>query len=128
MSARVVDWALALLVGALATTGALTLFAGARHDAWVFDLHDALSAAIAVALVLKLRRVWPRVMVTARWDRRTIAGVLGSLSAVAALVSGLFWSTGVTPDPAGFSLLAWHEALGAVLLVVIAVHMLLRAK
>ncbi len=128
MSARVVDWALALLVGTLVATGALTLFAGARHDAWVFDLHDALSIALAVVLAFKLRRVWPRVRAAQRWDRRTIAGVLGSLFAITALTSGFLWSTGFTATAAGFSLLAWHEALGVVLLSAVAVHMVLRAK
>lgn len=128
MTARAVDWALALLVSALAATGALTLFAGAGHDAWVFDLHDALAVAIAAVLVLKLRRVRPRVTTAERWDRRTLAGVLGTLLAITALASGFLWSGGATPQLAGFSLLAWHEALGAVLLLVVAAHMVLRAK
>jgi DMSO/TMAO reductase YedYZ molybdopterin-dependent catalytic subunit len=117
-----------MLVGALVTTGALTLFAGSPRDAWVFDLHDALSVAIALLLVVKLRRVWPRVANSARWDRRTAAGVLGTLFAIAALASGFLWSSGATPDLAGYGLLAWHEALGAVLLVVVGVHIFLRAK
>src|SRR5581483_5220171 len=128
MSARVVDWALAMLVGALAATGTLTLFAGTRHDAWVFDVHDAVSLALAVVLVLKLRRVWPRVSTAERWDGRTFAGVLGTLFAILALLSGVLWSSGATPHPAGFSLLAWHEALGAVLVLAVAAHMVLRAK
>ncbi len=128
MAARVTDWGLAALVLALVASGALTLFAGSPGDAWVFATHDALGAAIALLLVIKLRRVWPRVASAGRWDRRTFVGLLAVLFALAALGSGLLWAEGVTPAPAGYGLLSWHDALGAVLALAVAVHMVLRAK
>jgi DMSO/TMAO reductase YedYZ molybdopterin-dependent catalytic subunit len=128
VTARVTDWGLAALVAALLASGALTLFAGARGDAWVFALHDALGVAIALLLVVKLRRVWSRLTKAARWDRRTIAGTLAAALAIAVLGSGLLWAGGETPSPAGYSLLSWHDALGAVLAAVVVGHMVLRAR
>lgn len=117
-----------MLVLALAATGAVTLFAGSQGDAWVFDLHDALSVAIAALLVPKLRRVWPRVRTRKRLDRRTMAGVIATFLVTGGLASGFLWSDGATLHPASFSLLAWHEAFGSFLVVVVAVHMVVRAK
>jgi DMSO/TMAO reductase YedYZ molybdopterin-dependent catalytic subunit len=128
VTARGTDWGLAALVVSLIATGVLTLFAGGSGDAWVFAAHDVLGIVVALLLVVKLRRVWSRVAALARWDKRTIAGVLGILFASAVLGSGLLWASGVTPALAGFSLLAWHDAFGAVLALAVAAHMALRAK
>jgi DMSO/TMAO reductase YedYZ molybdopterin-dependent catalytic subunit len=128
VAARVTDWGLAVLVAALVASGGLTLFAGSPGDAWVFAAHDVLGVGILLLLALKLRRVWARVFRAARWDRRTIYGVVGALLAVAALVSGLMWADGVTPDVAGYSLLSVHDALGVALVLGIAAHMVARAK
>jgi DMSO/TMAO reductase YedYZ molybdopterin-dependent catalytic subunit len=128
VAARVTDWGLAALVVALVASGVLTLFAGSPGDAWVFAAHDVLGGAIALLLVVKLRRVWPRVVAAARWDRRTIVGVLATTFALAALGSGVLWAEGVTPTLAGYGLLAWHDALGAVLVLAVGLHMVLRAK
>ena len=128
MTARVTDWGLAALVAALVASGGLTLFAGSSSDAWVFAAHDVLGVVIGLLLVVKLRRVWSRVAKAARWDERTIVGVLGVAVVVATLGSGLLWAAAGTPDVAGYSLLSVHDALGVVLAVVVAVHMVLRAK
>jgi DMSO/TMAO reductase YedYZ molybdopterin-dependent catalytic subunit len=128
VTARGTDWGLAALVASLIATGVLTLFAGSSHDAWVFDVHDALGVAIALLLVFKLRRVWSRIVTPRRWDGRTTAGLAGTAIVVTALASGWMWSAGVSPALAGYSLLAWHEALGAVLAIVVLAHMLGRAK
>jgi DMSO/TMAO reductase YedYZ molybdopterin-dependent catalytic subunit len=128
VTARGTDWGLAALVALLMVTGALTLFAGSSADEWVFVAHDALGFAIVLLLAFKLRRVWPRLRQPRGWDGTTMAGVLGTALVVAALGSGLLWSDGATPHPGGYSLLAWHDALGAVLAVAIACHMVFRAK
>jgi hypothetical protein len=128
VTARVTDWGLAALVLCLIATGVLTLFAGSADDAWVFAAHDALGVAIVLLLVVKLRRVWSRVAAAARWDRRTMVGVLGIVFAAGALGSGVLWAVGVTPDLVGYSLLSWHDTLGAVVALTVAVHMVLRAK
>jgi cytochrome b561 len=128
VTARGTDWGLAALVASLIATGVLTLFAGSSHDAWVFDAHDALGVAIALLLVVKLRRVWARIASPQRWDRRTAAGIAGTALVAATLISGWLWSGGVTPDLAGYSVLGWHESLGAALAIVVVAHMFARAK
>jgi DMSO/TMAO reductase YedYZ molybdopterin-dependent catalytic subunit len=128
VAARVTDWGLAALVALLTATGVLTLFAGSPGEAWVFAAHDGLGVAIALLLVVKVRRVWPRMATAARWDRHTLVGVLGIAFAAGALGSGLLWANGFTPDLAGYSVLSWHDAFGAVLILAVAVHMVLRAK
>jgi DMSO/TMAO reductase YedYZ molybdopterin-dependent catalytic subunit len=128
VTARVTDWGLAVLVAALVASGGLTLFAGSPGDAWVFAAHDALAGAIALLLVVKLRRVWSRVARPARWDRRTAAGVLAIAVVAVTLGSGVLWADGVTPNLAGYSLLSVHDALGAALVLVVTVHVILRAK
>lgn len=128
MTPRGTDWGLAALVASLIATGVLTLFAGSSHDAWVFDAHDALGVAIALLLVVKLRRVWPRIASPQRWEGRTAAGVAGAVIVLATLASGWLWSSGLTGALAGYSVLGWHEALGAALAVVVVAHMVARAK
>ncbi|MGZ4187585.1 MAG: molybdopterin-dependent oxidoreductase [Solirubrobacteraceae bacterium] len=128
MTARGTDWGLAALVALLIATGVLTLFEGSSHDAWVFAAHDALGGAIAVLVVVKLCRVWSRIRALARWDNRTAAGVSVAALVIATLVSGWLWSTGADATIAGYSLLGWHDALGALLAVLVVAHMALRAK
>jgi DMSO/TMAO reductase YedYZ molybdopterin-dependent catalytic subunit len=125
---RGTDWGLAALVASLIATGALTLFAGSSGDAWVFAAHDALGFAIALLLIVKLRRVWPRVVAPSRWNGPTIAGLAGIAFVALTLVSGWLWASGATPAPAGYSLLSWHDALGVVLAVIVVAHMVLRAR
>jgi hypothetical protein len=128
VTARVTDWGLAVLVAALVASGGLTLFAGSQGDAWVFAAHDVLAAAIALLLVVKLRRVWSRVTKAVRWDRRTIVGVVGVAVVAVTLATGALGADGETADVAGYSLLSVHDAMGVVLAVVVTVHVLLRAK
>ncbi|MGI8712856.1 MAG: molybdopterin-dependent oxidoreductase [Solirubrobacteraceae bacterium] len=128
VAARVTDWGLGALVAVLIASGVLTLFAGSEGDAWVFVAHDISGVAIGLLLVIKLRRVWSRVTSSTRWDRRTIVGVLATLFALGALGSGVLWAAGITPAAAGYSLLAWHDAFGAVLALAVIAHMCARAK
>lgn len=128
MTARGTDWGLAALVASLIATGALTLFAGGSDDAWVFGAHDVLGVAILVLVAIKLVRVWPRIKARRRWDGRTGAGLIAALLALAALASGLLWAAGADAPIAGYSLLSWHDALGAVLALAVGAHMLVRAR
>ena len=56
------------------------------------------------------------------------AGIGASLAVVGCFVAGFLWSQGVVVAPAGYSLLSWHDALGAILAIAVAVHMVVRAK
>jgi DMSO/TMAO reductase YedYZ molybdopterin-dependent catalytic subunit len=128
MTARATDWTLAVLVVIGFATGGLTLYSGDVREAWVFTLHGAAGVALAAALSWKLRRVLPRLRHPELRDVHTPAGLAALAVVVSALCTGIAWSTGATPSPLGFSLLAWHEALGAALLPAVAIHASARAR
>jgi DMSO/TMAO reductase YedYZ molybdopterin-dependent catalytic subunit len=128
VSPRGTDWSLALGVAVLAATGTLTLFAGTPGSAWVFDVHAAAGLALLLLLWWKFRRVLRRLVDPRRWDRRTGAGAAAALLVIAALGFGIAWSSGADVGLGGFTLLAWHDFLGALLVFAVAVHMLWRAK
>jgi hypothetical protein len=114
---RGTDWTLAVLVAAMAVTGALTLFGGPV----VFAVHDVAGLALGGVLVWKLRRV----------ARRAFAHRLGPLAAVlvlGTLVTGVLWSSAVHPRAFGYNPLNLHGVLGTGLVAAVAAHMLARAK
>src|SRR4051812_1953530 len=125
---RGTDWSLALLVALGLATGLSTWFAGSHASAWVFAAHAVLGTALALVLGWKLRRVWARVVSTARWDGRTGMG-LGALALVVfALGSGVAWSTGANVAFGGMSLLGWHVVLGLGLGGLVLAHAIARAR
>jgi DMSO/TMAO reductase YedYZ molybdopterin-dependent catalytic subunit len=128
MTPRATDWGLAVLVSIGFATGGLTLYAGAGSDAWVFALHGAAGFALAALVGWKLRRVWPRLRHARLRDRHSCVGTAALVVVCAALASGAAWSSGITPGPLGFSLLAWHEAFGATLIAVVAWHSATRLR
>jgi DMSO/TMAO reductase YedYZ molybdopterin-dependent catalytic subunit len=127
LSPRGTDWSLALLVAILVATGVLTWFSGDKGDAWVYAVHGAAGGALALLLIWKLGRAAARLR-PARWDRRTAWGAAALTLVVATLASGWIWITAGRIDLAGYTLLAWHTVLGAVLGVAVATHLALRAK
>ena len=126
MTPRGTDWGLALLVAIAVGTGLATWFAGSPGAAWVFGAHTAGGTVIAFVLVYKLRRVLPRLL--ARRDAAARPASLALGLVVAALGSGYVWASGGSSSIAGFTLLAWHAALGGVLALGVLLHALLRAK
>lgn len=128
MTPRGTDWGLALVVALLFATGMASLFAADPGDAWVFVAHDVLAFALAGLLVVKMRRVWARLVHPALWDRQVKAGVLATGFVAAALVSGWLWSSGGRISIGGFTLLSWHLVLGWVLAAAVAVHAFLRRR
>jgi DMSO/TMAO reductase YedYZ molybdopterin-dependent catalytic subunit len=127
MTPRGTDWSLAALVALLFSTGLLSLISGRTSDAWVFTLHGLGGFALAFVTVVKLRRVWPRLH-PRRWERRSLAGMLGTLVVVATLASGWVWSSGGDLYVAGFNLLNWHITFGFVVAGAVLWHALIRAK
>ena len=119
MTPRGTDWSLALLVAAGVATGLATWFAGAPGSTWVFAAHGVAGGSLVCVLVVKLRRVLPRLAPAS-------AGALGLVAAV--LVSGLVWTSAGSASIGGFSVLVWHGALGAALAALVLVHALARAK
>ena len=126
MTPRGTDWGLALLVAIAVATGLGTWFAGSPGAAWVFGAHAVGGTVIAFALVYKLRRVLPRLW--ARPDRRNAAGIAALGLVLAALGSGYVWASAGKLSFGGFTLLAWHAALGGALALGVLAHALLRAK
>jgi hypothetical protein len=106
----------------------LSLISGRTSDAWVFALHGMSGAALGLVVGWKLRRVWHRVVAPWRWDRRTIAGLLATLSVGLTLASGWIWSNGGDISVAGFNLLNWHITLGVLLTLAVALHGRVRGK
>jgi DMSO/TMAO reductase YedYZ molybdopterin-dependent catalytic subunit len=119
LTPRGTDWSLAALVAALAASGGLVLWAGSPGRSWVYASHALAGFALAFVLVHKLRRVARRI-----GTRR--AGTLALAVVALTLVSGLAWSTAGPISLAGFTLLAWHDALGAALAAAVLVHALAR--
>src|SRR4051794_41841619 len=89
-----------------------SLFAAAPGDEWVFVAHDVLAFALAGLLVVKLRRVWARLVHPAEWDRQVKAGVLATIFVAAALGSGPLWAGGGGGSLAGVPLLAGPPVAG----------------
>lgn len=123
MTSRGTDWWLAALVAALFATGLLGYFSGGPGDAWTIAAHDALGFALAALLVVKLRRVWRRLV-----ERRPPSGLAALAFVALTLLTGWLWATGASGDLGGYSVLVWHTALGASLTLAVAVHLAVRAK
>ncbi len=121
MTPRGTDWSLAGLVALGLASGVLTWFAGAPGDAWILFAHGVAGAALAALVVIKVRRVTRRLS-------RVSAGT-GAVALVAAvLLSGAIWSTAGAHAVAGYTVLFWHGALGAVLGLGVLAHARVRAR
>src|SRR5216683_455549 len=128
MSPRLTDWSIALATVIAFMTGVVSLIAGHPQEWLIFVLHAIGGFWLLLLLWGKLRRVWPRLIHSRRWDRRTIFGSLALLLVTLALGSGIWWANGGAWDFAGYNLLNWHIALGFVLTAAIVLHMFARAK
>jgi hypothetical protein len=116
---RGTDWSLAGLVALGLASGVLTWFAGAPGDAWVFFAHGVAGAALAVVVVVKVRRVARRL---------AGSGVLALGLVATVLVSGVVWATAGAQAVGGYTVLFWHGALGALLGLGVLAHARVRAK
>jgi hypothetical protein len=116
---RGTDWSLALLVAAGVASGLATWFAGSPGAAWVFAAHAVAGLGLLAVLVVKLRRVLPRLGVASAAALGLVALVLGS---------GLVWAFAGRTSVGGYTVLAWHAALGGALAAVVLTHALARAK
>jgi DMSO/TMAO reductase YedYZ molybdopterin-dependent catalytic subunit len=129
MTSASVDRLLALLVVLLATTGLVSLRAGAPNEGWVFVVHGVLAGCLLVAVVLKLRASLPRAVGSRRW-RRLALGLTVSLVTLAALTGGYTWVASgeiLWLDIAGlirWTVLTLHAWLGLILVPLVVVHLL----
>ena len=81
---RGTDWSLALLVAAGVASGLATWFAGSPGSAWVYGAHAVAGASLAVLVVVKLRRVLPRLAAPSVAAASLVVLVLGT---------GVVWSS-----------------------------------
>src|SRR3954470_12117302 len=105
-----------------------SLFAASPGEGWVFVVHDVLAFVLAGLLVVKMRRVWRRLVGADDWDRLVKPGVIATALVAAALVSGWVWSGGGRVSLAGFTLLSWHLVLGWALTAAVALHAFIRRR
>jgi DMSO/TMAO reductase YedYZ molybdopterin-dependent catalytic subunit len=122
MTPRGTDWSLAALVTALVVSGLLS-WDGLAGTTWIIPAHDILGLALVGIVVVKGRRVLHRPR-----DGRSTAGLVAMAFVIATLGSGVIWAAVGSPSIAGFTLLAWHVALGFVLFLAVAIHLGIRAK
>jgi DMSO/TMAO reductase YedYZ molybdopterin-dependent catalytic subunit len=120
---RLVDWSILIVVGFAVATGLLTLISGQPSEAVVFVLHGMGGLALVVLLFWKLRRVRPRLTNRAAWNRGTVISILLTVLALAALATGLVWTSGVTFTVGPWLLLFVHMALGVLVVPVLLVHL-----
>jgi hypothetical protein len=131
MSSASLDRLLAILLAAMAASGLLTLRSGSADSTWVYVLHGVLAGALLSAVLVKLRRSFPR---AARAGRR-VRLALGSL--VVLLVSssigaGYLWVAAghilrVDVSPIGsVTVLTLHVWLGIAVAPVLLLHLLPR--
>jgi cytochrome b561 len=128
MSPRLIDWSLALTCALAFMTGVVSLVSGHPEEWLIFAAHGAAGLWLALLLWGKLRRVLPRLARPRLWDRRTVLGALAVVIVALALGTGIGWVVGGTLYFLDWGLLNWHILLGFALTVLIASHMLARAK
>jgi hypothetical protein len=125
---RGTDWGLALLVCVLFATGLESWLIHDDGRRWVLAVHGIAGAALAILLVWKLRRVWRRIVRWERWDARTGLGLAALAAVGSTLASGWVWVSAGAIFVLGYSLLAWHTALGGLLTAVMILHLAVRGR
>jgi len=125
LPARLTDASVLLAVGLALLTGLASLLA-TPADWWVFVAHGVVGLALVVLLGWKLRRVAPRIRAGVRTGSPTVAAsVLLAVVALAALATGIAWTTGLAAgvDLGGWTVLNLHIGLALVLVPLLAIHL-----
>lgn len=125
MKPRLTDWGLFLTL-ALAFGSGLWSFTAGRPEEWpIVALHGVSGLWLGLLLAPKLLRVagrlWPR-------EPRAWLGLLATLLALATLGTGVAWTAGGSFVSLGYNLLNWHVVFGFALTLLVALHMLARAR
>lgn len=122
-SPRLVDGAILVLVGFEVLSGLTSLLVGTSDDGWLFVAHGLAGVSLLPLLYWKLRRVWPRIATTDRWDGATPVSLLLGVVALAALATGVTWSLLGFVSVEGYSLLVGHMVLGVLVVPVLLWHL-----
>jgi hypothetical protein len=126
MSTATLDRVLAVLVGAQLLTGLLSLRAGSPPTAPLFVVHGLLGGALALAVVLKVRRSLPHAIAARRWV--AIAMSMGLFVAAAVALSGGFiWvASGRILSVGPWTVLTLHVLAALALIPILVAHLLPR--
>lgn len=124
MTPRGTDWTLAALTAGLVLSGLSSWVWG--EAAWIVTAHDIAGLGLTIVVAVKFRRVWGR-LARRTWDRRTRIGLLALLLVWLTLGTGVVWAF-ERVAVGGFTLLAWHTLLGALLAIAVLAHLLIRAR
>ena len=126
MSTATLDRVLAVLIGAQLVTGLLSLRAGSPPTAPLFVAHGLLGGALALAIVLKVRRSLPRAVAARRWGAIVLSLSL-LLAATAALAGGFVWvASGRILSLGPWTVLTLHVLAALVLVPVLVAHLVPR--
>jgi DMSO/TMAO reductase YedYZ molybdopterin-dependent catalytic subunit len=125
---RVVDWSILVCVGFETVSGVVSLGAGHPGNWPLFVAHAVVGLALVALLFYKLRRVRRRVTDRRLWDRATALSVLTAATAVAALGLGVYWALGGRLRVWFWTALNLHIGAGLLLVPLVLVHLLSRAK
>lgn len=126
--ARLVDGGLLVSLLAVLGSGLLTLFAGVPSRGWIVALHGVAGLVLVPLLLVKLRRVVPRVRHVASWDRHVAGSAVVTGLAIAALATGIGWVSIGTFRVGPWPGLAFHGILGVLLVPVLFVHLARRVR
>jgi DMSO/TMAO reductase YedYZ molybdopterin-dependent catalytic subunit len=123
-----VDWAILALVGLEVCSGLLSLTAGTPGWGWLFVGHSVGGVTLVGLLFWKFRRVRRRVTDLSLWDDGTPVSLALAALAVAALATGLVWTTVGVLRVGPWTLLTGHMILGLLVVPVVAWHLRYRFR
>jgi len=126
MSTATLDRLLAVLIGAQLLTGLLSLRAGSPPTAPLFVAHGLLGGALALAVILKVRRSLPPAVAARRWG--PIALSMALLLAVAgSLIGGFVWvASGRILTLGPWTVLTVHVLVALALVPILVAHLVPR--
>jgi DMSO/TMAO reductase YedYZ molybdopterin-dependent catalytic subunit len=123
MSGATLDRMLAVLLGAELLTGLLSLRAGSPSTAPLFVAHGLLGGALAVAVILKVRRSLPRAVAARRWGAIALSMAL-LLAVAAALTGGFVWvASGRILSLGPWTVLTLHVLAALALVPILVAHL-----
>jgi DMSO/TMAO reductase YedYZ molybdopterin-dependent catalytic subunit len=126
MSTATLDRVLAVLIGAQLLTGLLSLRAGSPSTAPLFIAHGLIGGALALAVVLKLRRSLPRAIAARRWGAIALSMLL-LVATAGALAGGFIWvASGRILSLGPWTVLTLHVLAALALIPILVAHLVPR--
>lgn len=120
---RHVDWSIFAIVVFEAASGLLTFTVGTPAGWPLYRAHRIAGLALVVLLGLKLARVGGRLVDRATWRVSTALSVLTLFVALAALGTGMLWTSGLDVRLSHWTLLSVHVGMGLALVPLVIWHL-----